>query len=677
MISALLFSLLAATSTEIWTTSTFCPLFDASRGTIAASPEARLYVARGECESFLLFVRAGRKGIDRLDVVGDPTGEIPAPTVYAVGPASANKPSPRAIGAAAAWPDVLIPFGPGHPSALAAGETAAFWVSYAVPRDVLPGVHTGQVRVLGASRRARTVPVRLEVFAFTLPEVSRLRVYTALDRGALRRVYGLDDSLEAWKPVYDALAPFRLSYPVWDGGELVRIDASGRADTGPWKEHLEYAVTASRMAAIDASANGHATLLVPDPRPGELQDALQLLLHDMGNWLAARGWLERAFVEVRVPPRRDQWLATLATLHRVWRADKRFKRLIAAPLHPQWERYAEIWAAPFLGYEPEYARRLLSGESLVEEEPLPYRVRASSNGTSPEGVATLPEDACDGARVSAWLPERQSGSRSANWIALDFDTPTPLRSVVIFWTTGRAPRDLLLETTYDGRAYAPSTVIWQHHDLLGVYPRMASVGTLGYPKDVLGLRIGWRGGAADTPGIAELRLNHDEEDAPPIPSAPPVSPWLLLQPDSFPSLALDAHPAEARLVAWVCHSRGLEGCHAGTLNWWPPDWSAGGSAETLGEAARQPLVYPGVETCIPSARLLRLRDGIEDFEYLAALRDAVREGRLPTDEARRILPGMLFGPQTTPQELTNLAERIEQIRVQIGRALDALPPQTE
>jgi len=93
----------------------------------------------------------------------------------------------------------------------------------------------------------------------------------------------------------------------------------------------------------------------------------------------------------------------------------------------------------------------------------------------------------------------------------------------------------------------------------------------------------------------------------------------------------------------------------------------------MDEAARQMLVYPGAAGCTPSARAMRLRDGIEDFEYMKALEDAVLQGRASVEEARRVLPPILFGPQPMPEELTELTRRMMEIRVAVGRALSALP----
>ncbi|MBP8130999.1 MAG: DUF4091 domain-containing protein [Candidatus Hydrogenedentes bacterium] len=672
MFSALLFSLLAAASTEVWTTPTLSPPWDADRGGVDVSQEARLYAAQGEFESFLLFVRAGRKGVKGLALECEAGSALPPPTFYEAGPAYALKPSSRMIAPGAAWPDALAPVAPRD---LASAETAVFWVCFEVPRGARPGVHETTVRVMSGKRRVRTVPVRVEVFAFALPEVPSLRVYATLDRGAMRRIYGLDEiDLEGWKPVYDALAPLRISYSVWDGSaELVRIDATGRAETGAWKEHLAYAVNAARMAAIDAGASGRLALLVPPPPPGEPQDPLQFLLHDMGNWLAERGWLERAFIETVIPAQRDQWPGALATLHRIWRADKRFNRLIATPLHPHWERYAEIWTAPYLAYEPEYAQRLRTGVSLVEGPAPQVRARASSCGASAEGAPTLAQDACDGSLVSAWRPERAAGSRDTAWIEFGFEAPLPLRSLRVVWAAERAPEGLAVETSYNGNAYAPSTAAWQHRSLWGTCPRVESMASLAYEKEVLGARVAFRCDGNAPPAIAEVSFNPTEGQDTRPPDAPRVATWLQIRNDAFPSLALDAHPAEARLVAWVCHSRGLEGCHAGHLNHWPGEWLPGMPVIRMDEAARQMLVYPGAAGCTPSARAMRLRDGIEDFEYMKALEDAVLQGRASVEEARRVLPPILFGPQPMPEELTELTRRMMEIRVAVGRALSALP----
>lgn len=662
MFTAVLMLTFAAASMEVWSTSTLCPLYEASRTSPAASDTARLCAAHGERESFLLFVRAGRKGARSLSVVGkDFSGQIPAPAIYAVTRVALDKPSARSFDGGASAADYLASVGPRD---LLPGETAMFWVACTVPRGIEAGLYDSEIEIQSENRRPVRFPVRIEVFGFALPESPTLRSLATLDRQAIRRFYSFPDaSLDAWKPVYDALAPYGLSYTIWDGNDLVSIRADGSCDSALLKEHLDYAVQAAKMNCIDVSANGLLAKLIPPP-PDALQDPLQLYLHDIGNWLAERGWIERACVAVAAPSGRESWQESRSTLHRFWRADKRFPRVLVAPLHPFWERYCEVWAAPFLAYDPQYASRLQVGRSVAGQPLETAAVRASASGNAPEGYRSAPEDAVDGSRATAWYPAEFPAS-----LDLFFDRPLTVREVTLVWRGARG-RDTRISATYDGVQFGRAASSWRETDALGFYPQPVSIGTLNNEKKVVGLRIEFRGsGREERAGLAEVMLGDLDTPEFALPM-PPVAPWLAVSQDQFPSPALDADPVEMRLIPWVCFGSGLAGFTGLSMNRWPASWGPGALGATPGNGRF--LVYPGTERMTPSVRLMRLHDGLEDFEYLRALGDAVKDKRIDAAAARKLAPTPLFGPHPAKDELRQMAEHIEKTRIAVGRALSAL-----
>lgn len=663
MFTAILMLSITAASMEVWTTSTLCPLYEASRTSPAASESARLCAAQGETESFLVYVRAGRKGARGLSVMGkDIAGPIPAPAIFAVTRVALDQPSPRSFDGGATAVDCLDA---AVSRDLKPSETAMYWAACAIPRDAKPGLYDSEIEIRSEDRRPVRLPVRIEVFGFALPESPTLRSLATLDRQAITRFYPISDaSLDAWKPVYDALSPYGLSYTVWDGNDLVSVRADGSFDASLLTEHLDYAVRAAQMNCIDVSANGLLTRLMPPPTPSALQDPLQFYLHDVGNWLIERGWIERACVVATSPSGRDTWLETRSALHRFWRADKRFSRVLIAPLHPFWERYCESWAAPFLAYDPQYAARLQSGRSVAGRPLDTAAIHASKSANTPEGYRSAPEDAVDGSRATAWYPAGFPAS-----LDVHFDRPLTIFEVTLVWRGARG-RDIRISVTYDGAQFGRAASTWRDTDALGFNPQPVSIATLSYEKNVLGLRIEFRDSGRDGPaGLAEIMLGDLDtpESAEPV---PPVAPWLALTSDRFPSQALDADPVEMRLIPWVCFGSGLTGFTGLSLNRWPATWYPGalGSAPSDGRF----LVYPGTEGIAPSLRMMRLRDGIEDFEYLRALAEAVKERRIDASAARKLARPPLFGPHPAKDELGRLAEYIEKTRIAVGRALSGL-----
>lgn len=665
MFTAVLMFSFTAASMEVWSTSTLCPLYEASRTSPEASDSARLYAAQGETESFLLYVRAGRKGLRGLNVVGrDFSGQIPAPDLYSLVRVPLEQPSKRSFDNGGTAADCLVA---ATPRDLAPGGTAMYWVSCAIPRGINAGLYDSEIEIQSENRRPLRYPVRIEVFGFALPATFTLKSLATFDRQAVKRFYPLPDaSLDAWQPVYDALAPYGLSYTVWDGNDLVSIGTEGSADTSPWKEHVAYATQTGNMNCIDVSANGLLTNLIPQPPPEVLQDPLQLYLHDVGNWLTERGWIERACVVTLPPAGRETWQDTRAALHRFWRADKRFPRVLIAPLHPFWERYCEAWAAPFLAYDPEYGIRLAGGRSTAGPPLAAAEVHGSSAGSAPEGNESAPEDAVDGSRATAWYPAGFPAS-----LDVFFDRPLTVREVTLVWRGARG-RDMRISATYDGAQFGRAGSTWRETDALGFYPQPVSIATLNYEKKVLGLRVEFReSGRDERAGLAEILLGNLDtpQFAAPI---PPISPWLAVSPERFPSPALDADPVEIRLIPWVCLSREMAGFTGLSLNRWPAAW--GPNAIGIAPSDGRFLVYPSAEGITPSARILRLRDGLEDFEYLRALADAVKEKRIDGTAARKLAPTPLFGPHPTSEELRRLTAYVSETRIAAGRALSGLAP---
>ncbi|MBI4341154.1 MAG: DUF4091 domain-containing protein [Candidatus Omnitrophica bacterium] len=91
----------------------------------------------------------------------------------------------------------------------------------------------------------------------------------------------------------------------------------------------------------------------------------------------------------------------------------------------------------------------------------------------------------------------------------------------------------------------------------------------------------------------------------------------------FPTLVID-YPAMAyRILPWMCWKYGLSGLLYWSVNYWTTDpykdpmntqWEQNGNGS---------LYYPGPDGPVPSLRLEVLRDGLEDYEYLARLRQLV------------------------------------------------------
>jgi hypothetical protein len=189
-----------------------------------------LVAARGECEAAQLAVRAPG-GIAALSAEAGPLGEgAPiAVTLHRV----ATVPLDRASGPdgeAGEWPDPLVPvrdpfFGEprrAFPVAVAPGRLQAIWVEVCVPMEAAPGARAGTVRLLDGARVLGTVPLRVQVWPFTLPRTGTFAAAFGLPTRVGTRALGRPDDPELARALAAAalrhrLTPYILSADPPDG----------------------------------------------------------------------------------------------------------------------------------------------------------------------------------------------------------------------------------------------------------------------------------------------------------------------------------------------------------------------------------------------------------------------------------------------------------------------------
>ncbi len=91
----------------------------------------------------------------------------------------------------------------------------------------------------------------------------------------------------------------------------------------------------------------------------------------------------------------------------------------------------------------------------------------------------------------------------------------------------------------------------------------------------------------------------------------------------YPTLVIDYPAIAYRILPWMCWKYGVTGLLYWSVNYWTTNpyvepmntrWKQNGNGS---------LYYPGPDGPVPSLRLEVLRDGIEDYEYLALLRQAI------------------------------------------------------
>jgi hypothetical protein len=725
--------------TDVWTAPPHERIYPWTEAPSHAEASARLYLARGEWEAVQVCLRSDDAALQDvgIEAVELPEG-WPEPEIFRVGYAAMGASSERAWTAAEnsvpplIVPDPLLPFAR---ASVAAGETLVLWVRWRAPMDAAAGLHEAELR-LGPREGPRfSVPITFEVFDLTLPESPTLRVLAPLNRENIALRQDLPPEAEAWKGVYESLAPLRISVSLWQGPGLVQqapaafepaapavptpdpipgpesleasagdaaapslLDAPTEApaeahevsedmagpaatlrapDAARLKEHIASAMDIMSMNTINLGEAQSGILPFEEPLDAVAQDPLQLYLLDMGDWLAERGWLDRAVVLPASVGPRGLWQATRHEFFRVWRADRRVPRLMLSEPHPYFERYTDIWAMPLEAWRPMTAARLREGRSLASSPTVPVRrLAASSSGPlRPNSLhATAPEDANDGSLATAWASEAPPSRDKPQTLEIRFGRLVQTDRFSVGWVPGYEAKDVRVYTSYSGEIFGDASVDWNHHPPMGPYDASWSEAVFGMEKSFIAIRLVFADTVHGGPvAVRECQFGEPPEAASTEATAP-VEPWLLPMPGKLPALAPDAHAVEPRLLAWTCWGHGFDGVALSALNDWPEAWCAPGGAAPLiwlgAGAFRDSLVYPLDSVLAPSIRTEAIRDGIEDYEYLAAAHAALEAGVVSQDQ-EGLVRRRWFMADAPPEKTVEYAEDVLKRRVAIGRALTA------
>lgn len=150
---------------RVWTTPTCVKVFpETTRSPVPQSTgsEIRLFAAANESEAFQFVVWAASATSCMVQLPD--FGIRETVTLHRVG----YVPVTSSRGESGLWPDPLTPIGEGTSHPFTAGENQAFWVTVRVPEATAPGDYSGDL-VVRIGARTLTIPVRLHVYAFTLP----------------------------------------------------------------------------------------------------------------------------------------------------------------------------------------------------------------------------------------------------------------------------------------------------------------------------------------------------------------------------------------------------------------------------------------------------------------------------------------------------------------------------
>lgn len=505
--------------------------------------------------------------------------------------------------------DALVPL---TPVAIRANDSMEILLQLDVPNDQEAGDYRAELRLEFDGGKEAVQDFPFVVYEFALPEARSLATLFDLDLHVLASAYNRPFSdVDAWIPVYDTLQELDIAYRVW----FDTFSEGARADEADLQAHRNY-VSATGTANLVDVGGREGTMLAhfPEPTVTEPQDGLQLQLYKTQARLpAVAGTLKRVAQPAAFGPR-ETWHALRQGYARFSRADEHVQRILAAPAHPYFERYAEIWALP-MQTAPAILGLLDSGQSLTQYEQENIAVCLGSAG-APDATGnyqTLASEVVDGSEVTHWQA-RASANVPIPWLEMTFRKLFRLADLTVLHGSEGAWKGIEVETAYNPGEFTHATVDWDVDVEMSPLGRNIARGSFRYPRDCLAVRIRFDrpAGEGAFPSVAEVLFNNPSLESIQI-GVPAQSPWL--DATSGTGSPWQAGQGKAtRALPWRCWTLGFHGILGPVLN--------------APEAGLDALVGQGHEGLYPTRRLFAFRDGLEDYEYLQILWERVSRKEL-------------------------------------------------
>lgn len=626
----------------------------------------RLYAARNETESVLLVFRnAGDAALSIQIQTHNFAPEIPPPKTSLVQPVEVPQPSLRSLAGISQIPDLLVPT---DAVSLSAQTEAWLWVSVYVPSHARPGVYPSTLDFTERGGNTIRIPLRLEVFAFILPQIPTLPTLG---------IFSAEGYLSLQSPSHDLV---RVA-------SLANMLARSRVSAAPWSEHCdEPGDVGSLWNRVGQAYNfavleqgGHALRhalhcdVTSQPAPArddvsqkaESQDSQASRGADKAG--ASRRWWtlirepDVSVVRAHLPQ---------VLLHRNT-TQERNPRLCVSPLDFVLERYVDAWALPIDQLSPDLQNRFKGGYSL-RDYPTFDEGKVTTSAFNAQGLsmdssrnAAAVFDGCLFTYFA--LPKTDAETGAPPFLEFAWDTPQWIRAIRIIWYRACAAETVQIETAFEGGPLQSTQTSWEYRPAYFFYDNAVTEGKIKYPAAVARVRLNMARPVSPQ-GIRISEVAFDRGNGFPEPQPMPnatIQPWLRPTSDFFPSLAVGTHPLEQRLVPWVCFGRGIEGIYLGKIIQ---------NLEGKQRAAFDdlPLIWFHEGNFFGSLRLERLRDGLEDYEYLNRAQQQGGAAAAGQKNFVHFLRAETPGPNARLADLKAFETAFSSFRVWLGRNLSNL-----
>lgn len=279
------------------------------------------------------------------------------------------------------WPDALPPL---KKADVAADANQPLWVLVYVPKDAAAGNYRGAV-TLQAEGWSATVPLRLHVWNFALPERNHLATAFGLDIDLAFRYHGAKtdaDRRTILDHYFRTFAEHRIS--PYDPAPLDRFQVKFHTDAKPPRTEIDFARFDRAMAdAVEKYHFSHFSLPVQgmgggtfheryDPQIGPFKEGspeYQLLfgsqMQQIEGHLKQKGWLDMAYVYWFDEPDPKDYAFVQSGMRRLKQYAPGVRRMLTEEPVDTLAGDVDVWCPVSSNYEPKAAvRRQQQGEQI-------------------------------------------------------------------------------------------------------------------------------------------------------------------------------------------------------------------------------------------------------------------------------------------------------------------------
>lgn len=631
--------------------------------------EAQLFSAKGEEESFQVHISADKSDLNNISLTFDKLPEgFSSPELYQILPIQ-GVPLPKGgIDRSLTFLDILKPF---QTCNLLKGQKTVLWVTFKIPQNVKSGLYKTELQINTEKEKLKRIPITIEVFDFEIPPISSLPAVSFLDWQTLVLTNPQSTSTDDfWKYLFNFLHDKHINPSLGSYLQSIHSDSFPIPDI-IWKNYIDSLKDQKSQTFTDITP-----LLLP---PGPLETVHNFNQRETEILNSIKGINDSiTLCSIWFTPKANNQNDLLKRyLNSVSEQLPFVARILCSPPLPQYNFYTDIWALPFSSFSPGLMERLTKGLTIADENTIPIKsVSASSTGFIPGSyppILSSPWYSIDGCLYTGWLSLPAEKEIKNEWLEIQLKEKIVGEKITLVWGPGQTPQSIDVQTSRDGFHFLTSSTNWRH--VAGtLFDPPISYGTFKYNPDFIAIRLEFpKTKKGDVVYIPEVRLNPTEQNKEPRP-APVIIPWLWLNPEQYPSLRYDTVPIESRIIPWICWNYGFNGIVLTPLISWGNTIT---KPQRNGDFLFQPqntmdmttLLYPAKDGYISSVRLERLRDGLEDYEYLLLFAQKAQSKKLKNEELYNylILQPEKFLPWNIMQD--NFAEELMKRRISIGYEL--------